>query len=154
MVTALRVEDAAAKRVADAAAEAAAREAAATKKSDSRNAASEIVLWKSVSDMDDALAAVGSAGANKKKALLEQIDARVLRPLFVYQFPVVKGLPAGPAQGRCRGSCSPPGPGGEDDPRRPGLGAGPDCAHARRGRGAVPETRAPGPGPGATNRAV
>ena len=102
MVTAWRAGDAAAaaaKRVADAAAEAAAREAAATKKSESRNAASEIVLWKSVSDMDDALAAVGSAGANKKKALLEQIDARVLRPLFVYQFPVVKGLPKGPLKG-------------------------------------------------------
>jgi hypothetical protein len=47
----------------------------------------------------DALAAVGSAGANKKKALLEQIDARVLRPLFVYQFPVVKGLLKGPLKG-------------------------------------------------------
>ena len=38
---------------------------------------------------------MGRRGKDKKKALLEQIDARVLRPLFVYQFPVVKGLPAG-----------------------------------------------------------
>ena len=85
--------------MADEAAEAATRKAAATKKSDNMNAVPEIVLWKSVSDMDDALASVGSAGANKKKDLLAQIDARLLRPLFVYQFPVVKGLPKGTPTG-------------------------------------------------------
>ncbi len=97
MVTKWRATDAAAavaKRVQDAEAQVAARKAAATKKADNKNAVSEVVLWKSVEDMNDALASVGSAGANKEKALLEQVDARLLRK-FAYSFPVVKGLPAG-----------------------------------------------------------
>jgi hypothetical protein len=48
--------------------------------------------------MDYALAAVGSAGKDKKKALLEQIDARALRP------PVRKPVPGGqgPSEGHAR----------------------------------------------------
>ena len=90
---------AAAKRVADTAAEEAAREAAVLNKSERANFASEIVLVKSVAELDDLLESVGSVGGRRKEVLVQQFDARLARPGFIYPAKPLKGLPKDGATG-------------------------------------------------------
>jgi hypothetical protein len=86
------------KRIADTKAEKESRTVAATKKADKMNAAGEVILWKSVAEIDENLVAVGNAGSKKKTALVAQIDARTARE-FEYPFKFTKGLPKGRTTG-------------------------------------------------------
>ena len=83
----------------DTAATTAAREATATKKAEKANCAAEIVLVKSVADLDDQLLAVGSANSKKLYVLGQQYDERLARPGFTYPFKPVKSLPSGGSTG-------------------------------------------------------
>jgi hypothetical protein len=97
MVATWRAQDekaAADKRIANTKAEKESRTVAATKKADKMNLAGEVILWKSVAEIDANLIAIGDAGFKKKKALVAQIDARTARK-FEYPFECTKGLPTG-----------------------------------------------------------